>query len=72
MIRRLKQALGIPADSLIGEPKNRCVIVRKSGKLESVKVIKHAKPNNATKLASTKSAKRASGKKVVRKAAAPR
>lgn len=72
MIRRLKQSLGIPADALIGEPKNRRVMVGKSGKLESVKLIKHAKPSNATKLASTKSATRASGKKVVRKAAAPR
>jgi len=72
MIRRLKQSLGISADALIGEPKNRRVMVSKSGKLESVMLIKHAKPSNATKLASTESAKRASRKKVVRKAAAPR
>ncbi len=63
MIRRLKQSLGIPAYALIGEPKNRRVMVSKSGKVESAKLIKHAKPSNATKLTSTKSAKRASGKR---------
>lgn len=72
MIRRLKNSLGIPADALIGEPKNRRVMVGKPGKLESVKLIKHVKPSNVTKLTPAKPVKRAAIKRAVRKTVSPR
>ncbi len=72
MIRRLKHSLGIPADALIGEPQNRRVMVSKSGTLKSVKLIKHAKPSNATKLKPAKAVKKVASKRGVRKAVSPR
>lgn len=73
MIRRLKHSLGIPADALIGEPKNRLTMMSKSGRSVSANLVKSAKPGNATKLTTAKPAKKASNKKrMVRKPVSPR
>ncbi|MEY3695018.1 MAG: hypothetical protein RL083_843 [Pseudomonadota bacterium] len=72
MIRRLNVSLGIPADALIGEPKTRRAVSKKSVKAAGGKLIKQTKPGSATKLGLVKSIKSSQRKIQARKTTSPR
>jgi len=72
MIRRLNVSLGIPADALIGEQRIRRAVAAKPGKPSGGKLVKHPKPNDATKSMTVKPGRRKQGRVQARKIALPR